>query len=156
MSFKSKYKERVINPVIGYLKEGAKPQKLSLAIVLGFTLGIIPFLGVNTAICFLLAIVLRLNVVVIQLINYIAFPLQLLLIVPFFKAGEAIFGTSNEKIALTTFSNLIGEHWMESVVLILKSNMKALMVWMIIALPFSFFAYYFIRNGLRKWAVKGE
>ena len=151
MSFKSTYKTKIIHPIVGYLKQGANPNKLSLTIVLGISLGIIPLLGVNTAICLLLSVILRLNVVIIQLINYVVFPLQLLLIVPFFKIGESIFGSSNQKIALNTFSSLIGEHWLDSVKIILSANLKALLVWIIIVIPLLVFGYFWTKKQLIKW-----
>jgi uncharacterized protein (DUF2062 family) len=151
MSIKEEYKTKIIDPIIGYLRQGADPNKLSLTIVLGFAFGIIPFLGVNTAICILLSIILRLNMVVIQLINYTAFPLQILLIVPFFKAGEAIFGTSENKIMLSTLSSLFGENWLQSLTLLLKSNLKALLLWLILIVPISIFSYFRIRNVLINW-----
>ena len=153
MNFKTKYSSKVISPIIEYLKQGASPQKLSLTIVLGFSLGIIPFLGVNTAICFLLSIAFRLNVVVIQLINYIVFPLQIILLVPFFKMGELIFGISGKKLVLNTFSSLFSKQWHESLVLILSANFRALLIWAILMIPLSIIIYFWAKNRLRNWSL---
>ncbi|HVT35395.1 MAG TPA: DUF2062 domain-containing protein, partial [Nevskiaceae bacterium] len=35
---------------------------------------------------------LRLNQPIIQAVNYLAYPLQLLLLLPFYRAGETLFG----------------------------------------------------------------
>ena len=154
MGFKKKFKTKIINPLIENLKEGAQPKKLSLTIMLGITFGIIPFLGVNTAICFLLSIIFRLNIIIIQIINYTVFPIQLILIVPFFKLGEAVFGASNESVALSTLSDLASERWLNSLSIIIHSNMKALAIWLIIMLPLAVIGYFWIKKRLISWGKR--
>ena len=75
-----------------YLRKDQNPRKLSITIVLGMFLGIFPILGTTTLLCFIATIPLKLNVVIIQLANYLVYPLQLVLFVPFIKFGGKIFG----------------------------------------------------------------
>ena len=51
----------------------------------------IPVVGVTTVLSFAVAWLLRLNQPVIQTINWSSYALQLLLIIPFIRLGEAIF-----------------------------------------------------------------
>ncbi|MEO6784801.1 MAG: DUF2062 domain-containing protein [Chthoniobacteraceae bacterium] len=88
------WKRRVVTPILAQLKQGVTPEKLALTVALGFTLGIFPILGSCTLLCALAAIVLRLNQPVIQLVNYIAYPPQLALIIPIYQAGEKLFGNA--------------------------------------------------------------
>lgn len=160
MGFVSNYKNRISGPVEAWMKEGAKPDKLSLTIVLGLMMGVIPMLGVNTAACLLLAIIFRLNVVIVQLINYMAFPLQVLLFVPFFKTGEYFFGKSEEKLLQNTFSNLFSNNWFQSLTIIIHANFRAVLVWLILMIPISFLSYFllkamFMRLELRRQKVSG-
>ena len=83
---------RVLRPLQAQLTQGVSPSRLALALTLGLVVGIVPVLGVTTALCALLAVGLRLNQPAIQLANYIAYPLQLLLFIPFFQAGARLFG----------------------------------------------------------------
>ena len=85
-------KKYVLNSLNEALRIGTSPRKLSVTCGLGIILGLFPILGTTTWICLAAAIFLRLNVVVIQLVNYLVFPLQLILIIPFIKAGTFIFG----------------------------------------------------------------
>lgn len=87
--FNKKYILTILNEA---LRMGTSPRKLSITCGLGVILGLFPMLGTTTWICFAVAFFLRLNVVVIQLVNYLVFPLQLILIIPFIKAGAFIFG----------------------------------------------------------------
>jgi uncharacterized protein (DUF2062 family) len=87
--FSRKY---ILNILSEALRMGTSPRKLSITCGLGIILGIFPILGTTTWICLAAALLLRLNIVVIQLVNYLVFPLQLILIIPFIKAGTFIFG----------------------------------------------------------------
>jgi len=56
-------------------------------------IAIIPFIGVTTVLCLVAGRLFRLNHVVMQIINHSAFPLQVLLIVPFVRLGETLSGS---------------------------------------------------------------
>ncbi|MFP5358176.1 MAG: DUF2062 domain-containing protein [Gammaproteobacteria bacterium] len=88
----SRLRRWFINPLRDQLRQGVTPAKLALTLALGLTLGIFPLLGITTVLCALLAVWLRLNQPVIQLVNYAAYPVQLLLLIPFYRAGERLFG----------------------------------------------------------------
>ena len=77
--------------LIGWLKSGLAPRQLAFTLALGFAIGCIPLLGVTTAICAALALILRLNMPVIQAANWVAMPLQFVLLIPFLKLGQWIF-----------------------------------------------------------------
>ena len=70
-----------------WLSKGVSPRRLALTLALGFAIGCIPVVGVPTVLCAALALALRLNLPAIQAANYVAMPLQLLLIVPFVRFG---------------------------------------------------------------------
>lgn len=77
--------------VVALLSEGMTPHKLALTLALGVMLGAIPVLGTTTILCALAAVVLRLNLPLIQAVQFLAYPLQLLLLIPFMQAGQWIF-----------------------------------------------------------------
>jgi len=77
--------------VLAWLKCGMSPRQLAFTLALGFAIGCIPLLGVTTAICALAAVVLRLNMPAIQAANWLAMPLQVILLFPFLKLGEWLF-----------------------------------------------------------------
>ena len=85
---KKLWRERVIALIVAQFTQGVTPQKIALTIALGFSLGIFPILGATTTLCALAGIYFKLNQPVIQLVNWIASPLQLLLILIFVRIGE--------------------------------------------------------------------
>lgn len=78
--------------IVDLLKQGITPQKISLAVVLGVLLGIAPVLGTTLVSCTIAALALRLNLALIQIVNNLVYPLQLLLLIPFVQAGQKLFG----------------------------------------------------------------
>ncbi len=87
------FHRKVVLPVIELLRQGITPEKIALSIAIGISLGIFPVVGTTTILCALAAILLRLNLAAIQLVNYLVYPLQLALLVPFIKLGGALLGT---------------------------------------------------------------
>ncbi len=85
------WQRRAVAPIVAQLRLGITPEKLALTVALGVGLGIFPILGSTTLLCGLAAVSLRLNQPVIQLVNYFTSPLQLALIIPFYRAGEILF-----------------------------------------------------------------
>jgi uncharacterized protein (DUF2062 family) len=73
------------------LTQGVTPERLALTIALGLVLGVFPVLGTTTILCGIAAAALGLNQPVIQLVNYIAYPAQLVALIPFYRAGETLF-----------------------------------------------------------------
>src|SRR5450756_227950 len=75
--------------VLEWLKCGMAPRQLAFTLALGFAIGCIPLLGVTTGICALL--LLRLNMPAIQAANWLAMPLQIVLLIPFLRLGQWMF-----------------------------------------------------------------
>jgi len=80
--------------VLEWLRCGMAPRQLAFTLALGFAIGCIPLLGVTTGICAVLALVLRLNMPAIQAANWIAMPVQLVLLIPFLRLGQWLFSGS--------------------------------------------------------------
>lgn len=83
--------QRLVRPILDLLKQGVTPEKVALSVALGAVLGVVPALGWSTALCAVAALVLRLNLPAIQIVNYFMYPAQIALLVPFFRLGEKLF-----------------------------------------------------------------
>ena len=136
--------------LLNCLTQGAKPKQLSMTIVLGFAFGVIPLLGVNTALCFVVALALRLNVVIIQAINYMVFPLQLLLMIPFFKIGDWVSFSKAHQLTSVSFSTLWNMKGKEMFTSICFAELKALLAWILIVSPIAILSYYILNYWFKK------
>jgi len=86
-------RRRVRDPLVAELRQGATPEAVSAAVVVSFAIAIVPFIGLTTLLCLVAGRLFRLNHVVMQIVNHTAFPLQVLLIVPFVRLGETLSGS---------------------------------------------------------------
>jgi uncharacterized protein (DUF2062 family) len=93
------WRRRLVAPIVAQLRQGLSPGRAALALALGFALGLFPVLGSTTLLCAITGAWLRLNQPLIQLVNYLVFPLQLALIIPFVRAGERLFGAAPVPLA---------------------------------------------------------
>lgn len=93
---------RLIAPIKAQLQQGITPEKIALTIALGAVLGVFPILGSTMLLCGLAGWRLKLNQPIIQVINYFVYPLQLLLLLPFYRAGETLFGQPHVPIFSVT------------------------------------------------------
>ena len=82
---------RMFDPILALLRQGVTPEKIAISIVLGVILGVFPVLGATTLLCAGAAILLRLNLPAIQMVNYVMYPIQLGLLIPFFRLGGMLF-----------------------------------------------------------------
>jgi uncharacterized protein (DUF2062 family) len=85
-------RQKVLEPLRAQLTQGVTPGRLAAALALGLTVGTLPVLGVTTLLCALLAAALRLNQPAVQIANYLAYPLQLIVLIPLLEAGAWLFG----------------------------------------------------------------
>ena len=124
------------------LKENLSPQKLTLCIVTGITLGIFPVLGTTTLLCLLAAFLLRVNIPAIQVVNYMVYPLQLFLLAPFYTAGSWMFSyEGNLKPGKNLLSMLQNDFW-GGIVYLGDLTSYAILTWVVFC-PFIMFALYF-------------
>lgn len=92
MSEHSFWRRRVVTPIVGQLKQGITPEKIALTLALGGVLGIFPIVGLTTLLCAVVGVALGLNQPIIQLTNYLMYPVHLALLIPYYRVGEALFG----------------------------------------------------------------
>jgi uncharacterized protein (DUF2062 family) len=70
--------------------EGVTAETLALSVGLALVLGVFPVYGCPTLLCAAAAILLRLNLPAMQLVNALTTPLQLALLIPFHRLGDLL------------------------------------------------------------------
>ena len=78
--------------VLDQLRQGITPEKIALTIAAAAALGVFPLLGTTTALCLAVGIPLKLNQALMQLVNYLVYPLQIAGIYLFVRIGERLVG----------------------------------------------------------------
>jgi uncharacterized protein (DUF2062 family) len=135
--------KRVTSPIVKrlqtVLKCGLTPQKLALTLCIGTALGIMPLLWGTSLICILLAHIFRLNQVALQSVNYLLFPVQLALLVPFLKLGAWLLPWG-PPLQPHMFAMML-QNPVTSLNILGWITLKSLAAWLVIVLPVSLLVY---------------
>lgn len=85
------FKARVVDPIVSLLRMGLTPKKVAWSVALGVVVGVFPALGWTSMVGLLLGLLFRLNQPALQAANYAVYPLQFLLLIPFYQLGAGLF-----------------------------------------------------------------
>ena len=149
MSTRDFLRRRVSLPLLALMRQGVTPQKLALSLSLGTAIGLIPILGISTALCALLAVFLRLNMPAIQLVNYLLTPLQLILIIPLLRLGELLANAPRFPITLDSALALLSHGVIAAVQLLSTAIVHATLAWIVLAPLVALALYHTIEPVLR-------
>jgi len=148
------FQRRVIAPITNQLKQGITPERVALTLALGLTLSVFPILGATTLLCTGAAFLLRLNQPIIQLVNYLAYPLQIVLLIPFYRAGEWLLGLQpvalSVSLLLARFRADVGQFFRDFSLIALGG----ILVWLLLAPPVMAALYFSLRPALRVLAAR--
>ena len=144
-------KTKIIHSLSKLLKQGLSPVKLSLVIALGITLSIFPVLGATTLICTLVSILFNLNLPAMQLANYAAFPLQVILFFPFLKLGEFILKVSLDPLSKVQLVSAFDEGFFYAIKNLSYYLIVACLGWSLAIIPIFFILLFFLQVILKKY-----
>lgn len=150
------WSRKVARPIREFLRLGLTPEKLSFTIALGITLGVIPVLGSTVLLCTLAAIVFRLNLAAIQLVNWLVYPLQLVLLIPFYRIGGWIFRTPPSELSVVNILELIRTNALHAIATLWTVTIHAVVAWLLLGIVATVLIYLLLvpvicgmRNQLR-------
>jgi uncharacterized protein (DUF2062 family) len=126
---------RLLEPLLALLRQGISPRRLALCVAIAIVVGNIPILGVSTILCALIALVFRLNLPAIQLVQASMAPTQLLLIVPFVRLGEWMFHAPPQIVSIKGAFALMSQGIWQAVVVLRDAIFHAALAWILVA-PF--------------------
>lgn len=139
---------RIATPILHRLQvvlaSGLTPQKLAMTLCIGCALGIMPLLWGTSLLCILLAHIFRLNHVALQSVNYLFYPIQLALLVPFFKLGTWLFPWG-PPLPAHMFSMLLHNPGLSSLNFLAWITLKSVAAWLVTVLPAALFVYGILR-----------
>jgi uncharacterized protein (DUF2062 family) len=143
---------RMVRPLLDLLRQGVTPEKIALSVALGITLGVFPLLGSTTALCAAAAFVLHLNLPAIQIVNYFVYPLQIALLIPFFRLGEHLFGAAHLPLSVPQIFAMIHANMWGAARSLWTADWHAIVVWCLIAPFCSAILYFTVAPLLRRVA----
>jgi uncharacterized protein (DUF2062 family) len=116
-----------------FLKQGKTPRELALAVAIGVVLGTFPVIGATTLLCIAVSIALRLNLPAMQSVNWVASPLQLILLIPFFNLGGMLFGGGHVGMSLGELIGMMETDLLGTIREFLFVTVRAVCAWSLVA-----------------------
>ena len=144
----------MVQPVLNLLRQGMTPHKLAVTVALGTVVGVLPAFGVTTVMGTALAARFRLNIAATVLVSYLMQPLQLLLIIPFIKAGIFLFRLEELKFSLEELIAMFKADWLDALNKLWIANLAAVSAWAILAIPAGLILYYLLLPVLKLFLPK--
>ena len=154
MKFKDFWQRKFVKPIIDLLNQGITLQKIVLSIAIGATLGVIPVPGATTILCTIAAIIFRLNLPAIQLVNYLVYPLQIILLIPFYRAGEFVFNAEPLSLSASQVVEMIKEDIWAAIKFLWDTTLHAVVVWCILAPILVAILYYLLLPLVKRLPFK--
>ena len=143
---------RIVAPIVALLTQGITPEKIALSLAFGIVLGIFPVLGSTTILCAVAALLFQLNLPAIQLVNYLTYPVQLFLLVPFIRIGEKLFRVAPTPLSLTEILTMIRTNLPHAVATLWRAEVHALSAWLLIGPATIVLLYLMLSRVLRQIA----
>lgn len=137
------FHRRVLAPIVALLTQGITAEKIALSLAFGIVLGIFPVLGSTTVLCVAAALVFGLNLPAIQLVNWLIYPMQLVLLVPFIRMGEKLFRAPPLQFSLTQILSMIRADMPHAVSTLWLAEGHAICAWLL-AGPLAIFLLYIL------------
>lgn len=123
---------KLVRLILELLSQGIAPHKIALSIALGMVLGVTPVIGISTLLCALAAVAFGINLPLIQVVNYLVYPLQLLLLIPFIQAGQWLFRQPLLPFSLMQLTGLFRESFWHTLGMLWEYMLHGLVAWSIL------------------------
>jgi uncharacterized protein (DUF2062 family) len=146
------FSRRLVRPILDLLRQGVTPEKLALSLALGVLLGVFPVLGSTTALCALAALALQLNLPAIQIVNYFVYPLQIALLIPFFRMGEWLFRSPHMPLSVSQIYAMIHRNMGDAIRSLWTTTWHAMVAWCLVAPLCAAALYVILVPALRRLA----
>jgi uncharacterized protein (DUF2062 family) len=152
----SLWTRRVVAPIVAQLTQGVTPDKIALTIALGLALGVFPILGATTILCAVAAVWLKLNQPIIQLVNYAVYPIQVVAIIPLYRAGEALFRQPHTPLSISMLVERFRADPAKFLVDFGMIAVEGIVVWCLLAPIVVSAVYFLMRLSLRALAGRAR
>jgi len=116
------------------LRQGLSPQKIALCLALGVAISTVPIsFGLGTALCTAAAVLFGLNLPAIQAANWAAAPLQVLLFIPYMRAGEFLTRAKPLPLSIAQITAMFHADFWGSLARLWGSILRATLGWAVLA-----------------------
>ncbi len=148
------WRRRVIEPVHAQLTQGVTPDKIALTVGVGAACSLLPFLGFTSLLNLGVGLALRMNQPILQTLNQLLGPLQLVLILVHVRIGEWLWRAEGDRFTVGEMLHAFRE---SSVADFLArfgwAGIHALTAWLLLAPVLAVVVYFSVRPAIRRAAA---
>ncbi len=148
----SYFKDKIAIPLLNLLKNDITPEKLALTVSVGSILAVFPVFGTTTILCIIFAFIFRLNHVAIQIVNYAAYPLWAILVLPFYKIGGLLFQASVVNLSVEKIVTLFRTDILGFIQSFGIATLYAIVAWLVICPPVAAIIYFITLPIFKKYS----
>lgn len=94
------WRRRLVDPLVAQLTQGVTPGKLAATLAVGTACALFPFFGFTTLLALGAGLALRMNQPILQTLNQLLGPLQLVMILVYVRAGEWIWHAHENRFSI--------------------------------------------------------
>lgn len=139
--------------MVAQLTQGITPEKIALTLAVGSACALFPIIGTTTLLCFLVAIPLRLNQPITQLINQALWPVHIPVIYACVRFGEYIFHVPHASFSIRHMRELFWDHPAQFFHDYGATAVQAIVAWAALA-PFYILLVYFLSLTLIREIIR--
>ncbi len=145
----NKFRNKILIPFKVIPKEGLSNEKIAMSLTIGVVSGFFPVVGGTTAIGFALLMIMKQNIAVVQAVNWIMAPLQLVTVIPFMRLGSSVFMKDHVSITIRQIVHAFEPGFWSGLKTVGMLHFYGVLAWTIIALPAGFLVYFLVIMLLR-------
>ncbi len=148
------WRRRVVDPIRAQLTQGVSPDQLALTLGVGTACSLLPFLGLTTLLNLGVGLALRMNQPILQTLNQLLGPVQLVLILVHVRIGEWLWRAAGDRFTIGEMLRVFRESSLaEFFARFGWAGVHALSAWLLLAPVLATVVYFSLRPALRRAAA---
>lgn len=144
------------NPASFVFRRNIPPEKIALSVSIGIAIGLFPVIGPTTFLCIFIAWALRINIALLQSVNYLMYPVQIICMIPIFKLGAFLFGREEFSFSVSEMIRMFKDNFSEALASLGWSVLYAIGAWLLMAPVIGIISYYSLLPVLKKIRKRKE
>jgi uncharacterized protein (DUF2062 family) len=138
-----RFKDKILVPFKIIPRQGLSTSKLTLSFTIGVIGGLFPVIGLTSMVSLLILMAMKQNFTIVQAMNWIVAPIQLVMIIPFMRLGALLLFKDNLSITLGHIIKAFKPGIWEGLKTVGLMHLYGVLGWLIVALPVGVILYFF-------------
>lgn len=147
-------RKRVWGPIRGQLNQGLSAEGLAWSLCVALACATCPVIGATTLLCIGAGAAFRLNHPVMQVVNYLSYPLQIALLIPFWRLGEHLFSAPRLDLHLSAILGMLKVDPSGAIRFYWAEVWHGAVAWLLVAVPAACLAAWILTPLFRRLTAR--